>query len=120
PSPGPQAPTSAKTRAASGPAAQAPSPQFASNTVFFSNVGPGGSFAANSWCVSGASSLCTRFDEAMPFFPSTSGLVTQIYIGLIHVSGPNATTVQLAQDNGGVPGAILAGGTVFNSPGNGA
>jgi hypothetical protein len=116
-SPAPRAPTSAKSAAASVPAAQAPSPQFASNTVFFSNLGPGGSFDPTGWCVTGATAGCgSRFDEAMPFYPSVSGIVTQIYAGVTNVAGPNAALVQLAQDNNGVPGAILAGGYVFGSP----
>jgi hypothetical protein len=118
-SPAPLSPKNAPA-AAGGPVVQSPSPQFATNTVFFSNVGPGGSFSSTAWCVSGATSPCGRFDEAMPFFPSVSGLVTQIYVGLVNVSGTNAALVQLAQDNGGVPGAILASGGIAGSPHIGA
>src|SRR5437868_13013932 len=81
-SPAPLAPTSAKAGTASSEAAPATSPQFATNTVFFSNLGPGGSFSSGGWCLSGATSPCGRFDEAMPFFPSVSGRVTQIYVGV--------------------------------------
>lgn len=115
----PQAPTGAKGAAAAS-TNHAPAQQLTSNAVFFSNLGPGGSFSAASWCVSGASTPCTRFDEAMPFVPAVSGRVQEIDIGAVHVSGLNATIVQLAQDNGGVPGAVLASTGVSNSPSTGS
>jgi hypothetical protein len=116
----PQAPTAARGAAAPAGAAQAPSQQLASNAVFFDNLGAGRSFSGSSWCVTGTSTPCGRFDEAMPFVPSVSGRVQEIDIAAVHSSGPNATIVQLAQDNGGVPGAVLASTGVINSPPSGS
>ncbi len=121
-SPGPLAPTSAKAGVVGGAAAApAVSPQLASNTLFFSNLGPGGSFQSTGFCVNGPTGPCGgRFDEAASFVPAVSGRVTQIDVGVTHFAGTNAAVVKLAQDNGGVPGAVLGSWPIANQPTYGA
>ncbi len=120
--PAPVAPTSAKAGAPGGAAAApAVSPQLGSNTLFFSSLGPGGSFQATGFCVNGPTGPCGgRFDEAASFVPAVSGRVTQIDVGVTHAVGTNAAVVKLAQDNGGVPGAVLGSWSIANQPTYGA
>ena len=112
------APTSAHAGSAGSVVASAVGPKLASNTVFFSNLGPGGSFQHGGWCVTGATAGCTgRFDIAMPFVPSVNGRVTRIDIAITNLSGPNSATVLLAQDDGsGLPGHVLGSWPISNQP----
>jgi hypothetical protein len=85
--------------------------------VIYSNLGPGGSYSVGGgFCVSGLGSSCAVYEAiAMPF-TGNGGRVTQIDMALTYSSGTNHATVQVAADNGGVPGQVLGTWSVANQP----
>ena len=84
--------------------------------LIFNNFGPALN-AYNSgtgWTVSETGSLVgTLFENANAFTPSVGGQITRIDIALSWVSGTNNATVELVQDNGGLPtGQVLGAWSV--------
>lgn len=84
----------------------------------YDNFRPGNAYnSSTGWTVSGSSSgTGQQFTSAMSFTPTSNAQVTQIDLGLTHVSGWNTATVQLARDSGGIPGTVLGTWTVSGQP----
>jgi hypothetical protein len=91
--------------------------------VIFSNLGPGGAYASEGWCVTDINALVIPPDSCgYPYttanaFTGNGGRVTQIDLGLVYDGGTNNATVSLAADDGfGEPGQILGSWPVANQP----
>ncbi len=56
------------------------------------------------------------FENANAFTPSTGSQITRIDLALTNVSGTNNATVELARDNGGLPGAVIRSWSVAGQP----
>jgi hypothetical protein len=105
--------STAKVRAQIPPAATLPLGQ----VTIFSNLGPfPNTYSGVTWVVSGPNSGFGRFEVAQAFTPSSGAFITQIDVALSHFLGTNRATVQLAQDNGGLPGAVLRSWPLANQP----
>ena len=112
------APKFTTTRAAGGVADSAAGSSLVfGSVVIFSNLGPGGSYSCCvGWTVSESASVVGFQRVATPFTPTSGAQVTRIDVALGHLTGTNNATVQLAADNGGLPGAILRTWLVFGQP----
>jgi hypothetical protein len=85
--------------------------------LIFSNFGPALNAynAGSGWTVSESGSATgVLFENANEFTPSVSGQVTRIDIALSNFFGTNNATVELVQDNGGLPtGQVMGAWSVF-------
>lgn len=82
----------------------------------YDNFGPGHSyFCCQGWAVSEPNGIGS-FSSAMSFTPSSSAHVAQIDLALEHVFGTNNATIELARDNGGIPGSVLGSWSVAGQP----
>jgi hypothetical protein len=87
----------------------------ASQTIF-SNFGPGRSYdCCSAWDVSEAGTGFL-FETANGFTPSAGGQISRIDIALSNLTGTNNATVELAQDSGGLPGAVIRSWSVAGQP----
>jgi hypothetical protein len=86
--------------------------------TIFNNLGvfPNTYACCGGWTVSGPQSAFNRFEAAMAFTPSQSAFVTRIDVALSHELGTNKATIELAQDSGGLPGAVIRTWSVANQP----
>jgi len=89
----------------------------APRAVIYDNLGPDNSYSLpGGWCIDGTAAGCGVFAvEAMPFV-GNGGRVTQIDLALTYFGGTNAAIVQLAADDGGLPGTVLRSWTVEGMP----
>lgn len=87
----------------------------------YSNLGPGTSYAASLWCITGAArtscGTAERRAVATPFTPAGSFSLGSISVALGWVSGSNGANIYLLQDASGLPGKALESWTVNNLPG---
>jgi hypothetical protein len=114
-------PPGAVTRTAAHGAQPAASPAAlpAGSQVIFSNFGPPGNAYESSigWTVSAAGSAVGSFlANANAFTPAVNSQITRIDIALSHFLGTNNATIQLAPDNGGVPGTPIRSWLVAGQP----
>ncbi len=74
----------------------------------YNNFGPGNAYnCCVGWTVGESGSSVGLAASAMSFTPSSNAQVTQIDLALGHVGGTNNATIELARDNGGIPGAVI-------------
>jgi hypothetical protein len=99
-------------------AAPAAAPALGFSAVrLFSNFGPGNAYnCCVGGTIGGPGSPVGFITQANQFTPSRNGLVVQIDVALGHVTGSNSATIELAADNGGVPGAVLRSWSVSGQP----
>ncbi len=88
--------------------------------TLYSNLGTGTSVynCCTGWTVSGSGYIGTSFIAANEFQVTTSGSVTEIDIAVGLVVGPDSFYVDIASDNSGKPGSVLASFTNLTSNGN--
>ncbi len=85
--------------------------------TIFNNFGPGNAYdASTGWTVSQPGSSPGLFENANAFTPSAGGQISRIDLALTNVLGANNATVELAQDNGGLPGAVIRSWSVAGQP----
>jgi len=83
----------------------------------YDNLGPGNAyFCCAGWTVAGPSSSPGLAVSAMSFIPSRDAEVTQIDLALGNAGGFNGALIQLAGDNGGIPGTALGTWPVHGQP----
>jgi PEP-CTERM motif-containing protein len=89
-------------------------------TTLYSNFGSGTSVynCCTGWTVSGTGTIGTSFTAANEFQVTASGNVGEIDVAVGLVVGPDSFYVDIASDNGGKPGSVLASFTDLNSNGN--
>jgi hypothetical protein len=94
--------------------------------TIFDNIGdvyPLGTY----WCCSGvvvtgseAVSGFPEYWEAAAFTPQSDATIGKIVVAMAHVSGENTFTLNLLDDDGGLPGATIASWKIKNVPDYGA
>lgn len=104
------------TSVSQGSAHYAPPQILGKDNVIFSNVGTkypkGLYFCCYGDTISGPSSpVGGNYAAALQFTPAQDGKVTEIDAGVGLASGTNGVNLALYDDNGGVPGNLIAGGT---------
>jgi hypothetical protein len=84
--------------------------------TLFSDFGAGHAYdCCVGWTVAGPASGPGLFSAALPFTPAVDARVTQIDVAVSNAGGANGPlTIQLAADDGGVPGAVYGTWTVFS------
>jgi hypothetical protein len=88
-----------------------------SAATVFSNFGPGNAYDSGvGWTVSESGSPTGLFVNANGFTPSAGGYVSRIDVALSNVLGTNNATIELAQDSGGLPGAVIRSWSVAGQP----
>ena len=109
-----------KTAVSQGSMHYAPPPQIRPGaSSVFSNIGKkypkGLHFCCYGDTISGASAgVGGAFAAAMQFTPASDMKITEIEAAVGHVQGANSVTLSLYDDNGGVPGNLIASGTATN------
>jgi hypothetical protein len=79
--------------------------------TFYTDLGPVGNVynCCTGWTISGTGTVGTSFTAANLFTSGLTGSVTQIDLGVGYVTGTNSFYAAIYQDNGGLPGAQVAG-----------
>ena len=97
--------------------ARAQSGDVANPVVVFDSFGAGNSYLTTVvWAVSGASTSGGYRGQAEWFVPGISGNLSSITLATLRISGSGRSNFFIAEDNNGVPGAILESyGNVLNT-----
>jgi hypothetical protein len=83
----------------------------------YNNLGPGNAYnCCVGWTVGEPGSTVGLATSAMSFTPSSNAQLTQIDLALGHVNGANNATIELAHDNGGIPGTVIGAWGVAGQP----
>lgn len=85
-------------------------PPGSSLTTIYSDLGTGNSVydCCNAWDVGGPHSPKGQQWIAIGFTPTGNHTVTELQLALSWIFGPNAATIRLTSDRGGIPGPTLA------------
>ncbi len=85
--------------------------------TLYSNLGTGTDVynCCSGWTISGTGFLGVSFIAANEFQVTTGGWVFEIDVAVGYVVGDNSFYLQIAADNGGQPGAVLASFTGLSS-----
>ena len=88
-------------------------------TIVFDNM-PGDQYQTGyGKTISGIySTVGTDWDQGSGFMPSQSGYLTDVWVAMGHVTGPNEFELWLMDDNGGQPGNVLESWYFINQMGS--